>query len=96
MAIGVIARLSVQDGKNEEFEVLFKQLQEAVNANEDGCNFYAIHQSRTDSQTYIVLEQYADEEAAAAHGKTEHYRRIGAQLGACMAGEAEIELFDSI
>ena len=96
MAIGVTAKLTVKEGKNEEFELLFKELQAAVNSKEDGCNFYAIHQSRIDSQLYVVLEQYADEAAAVAHGKTEHYRRIGAQLGACMAGEPEVELFDSI
>ena len=96
MAIGVTAKLTVQDGKNEEFEGLFKQLQEAVNASEDGCNFYAIHQSRSDSQSYMVLEQYVNQEAAEAHSKTEHYKRIGAQLGSCMAGAPEVELFDSI
>lgn len=96
MAIGVTAKLSVQDGKNEEFEALFKQLQEAVNTNEVGCNFYALHQSRSDSQSYMVLEQYADEAALAAHGKTEYFISIGAQMGGCMAAAPEIELFDSI
>ena len=96
MAIGVTAKLSVQEGKNEQFEGLFLQLQELVNSNEDGCNFYALHQSRADSQSYMVLEQYVDEAALAAHGKTEYFGRIGAQMGACMAAAPEIELFDSV
>ena len=96
MAIGVTAKLRVQDGKNEEFEALFKQLQDAVNANEEGCNFYALHQSRSDAQSYMVLEQYANEEALALHGKTEYFGRIGALMGGCMAGAPEIELFDSV
>ncbi len=96
MAIGVTAKLSVQEGKNEEFEALFKQLQEAVNANEDGCNFYALHQSRSDAQSYMVLEQYVDEAALEAHGKTDYFRSIGAQMGGCMAAPPQIELFDSV
>ncbi|MGK0373747.1 MAG: quinol monooxygenase YgiN [Arenicella sp.] len=96
MAIGVTAVLRVQAGKNEEFEAIFKQLQEAVNSNEDGCNFYALHQSREDSLSYMVLEQYADEEALAAHGKTEYFKRLGAQMGSCMAAAPDVKLFDSV
>lgn len=96
MAIGVTAKLSVIEGKNDEFEALFKQLQEAVSTNEDGCNFYAVHKSRTDSQVYMVIEQYVDEAALSAHGKTDHFRSIGAQMGGCLAAAPDIELFDSI
>ena len=96
MAIGVVAKLSVKDGKNEEFEALFRELQELVNANEDGCNFYALHQSRSESQSYTVLEQYTDEQALDAHGKTEYFTRLGTLMGACMAAPVEVELLDSI
>ncbi|MFT6408616.1 MAG: quinol monooxygenase YgiN [Arenicella sp.] len=96
MAIGVTAILRVQEGKNEEFEAVFKQLEEAVNSNEDGCNFYALHQSRDDAQAYMVLEQYADEEALAAHGKTEYFKRLGAEMGSCMAAAPDVTLFDSV
>ena len=96
MAIGVTAILRVQEGKNKQFEAIFKQLQEAVNSNEDGCNFYALHQSRADNQAYMVLEQYTDEAALAAHGKTEYFKRLGAEMGSCMAAAPEVELFDSV
>jgi quinol monooxygenase YgiN len=96
MAIGVIAKLTVQAGKNEEFEGVFSRLVAAVNASESGCNFYAIHKSRTDSQVYMVLEQYADEEALAAHGKSDHFRSMGAELAPCLAAAPEIEYFDAI
>ena len=96
MAIGVIAKLTIQAGKNEAFEGLFTQLMDAVHANESGCNFYALHQSRTDAQTYTVLEQYTDEEALAAHGKTDYFRSLGAEMGSCMARAPEIEYMDAI
>jgi len=96
MAIGVTAKLQVQAGKNQEFEAIFKQLTAAVNANEAGCLLYALHQSREDKQTYIVLEQYADDAALQAHGKTDHYRNFGKELAGCMAGAPQIELMDSV
>ena len=96
MAIGVTAKLKVQPGKNQEFEAIFKQLAAAVNASEDGCLLYALHQSREDKQTYIVLEQYADEAALQAHGKTDHYRNFGKEMAPFMAAAPLIELMDSI
>jgi len=96
MTIGVTAKLQVQAGKNQEFEAIFKQLTAAVHANEKGCLFYALHQSREDTQTYIVLEQYADEAALTAHGKTDHYRNFGKELAGCMKGAPDITLMDSV
>jgi quinol monooxygenase YgiN len=96
MTIGVSATLKVLPGKNHEFETVFKQLMNAVNANEEGCLFYALHQSREDTQTYIVLEQYANEAALQAHGKTDHYRTLSKELAGCMAAVPELVLMDSI
>jgi quinol monooxygenase YgiN len=96
MAIGVTAKLKIQEGKNEEFEAIFSKLMEAVIANESGCNFYALHKSRTEAQTYIVLEQYVDEEALTAHGATEYFLRLAGEMGGCMAAAPEIEYMDAI
>jgi quinol monooxygenase YgiN len=96
MAVGVIARLKIQEGKNEEFEAIFKELQAAVAANEPNNNFYAIHRSANDPQTYVVLEQYADQAALDAHGKTDHFRTLGAKMGGCMAGAPEIEVMEAV
>lgn len=96
MAIGVTAKLTVQAGKNSEFESAFKTLSEAVNSTESGCSLYALHQSRSDTQVYVVLEQYADEAALQAHGKTAHYQEAGKVLATCLAAAPEIELMDSV
>ncbi|MFT5295722.1 MAG: quinol monooxygenase YgiN [Colwellia sp.] len=96
MAIGVTAKLQVLTGKNQEFEATFKQLVTAVLANEKGCFLYALHQSREDAQTYIVLEQYVDEIALQSHSKTDHYRIFGKQMSAYLATAPEIVLMDSI
>lgn len=96
MAVGVIARLKIQEGKNEEFEAIFTELMAAVRANEPGNNFYSLHHSANDPQTYVVLEQYADQAALDAHGKTDHFRTLGRKMGGCMAGAPEIEVMQAV
>ncbi len=96
MAIGVTAKLQVLNGKNQEFETIFKQLVTAVLTNEKGCSLYALHRSREDDQTYIVLEQYVDEIALQSHAKTDHYRNFGQQMSLYLAAAPEIVLMDSI
>ena len=69
MAIGVTAKLTAREGHSDQFEALFKELQDEVNAQEPGCLFYAVHKSRSNPLEYIVLEQYQDQQAAEAHQK---------------------------
>jgi len=96
MAIGVIAKLAIQPGKNSEFESIFAELQAAVAANEPGNNFYALHKSRTDANQYVVLEQYVDQAALDAHGGAAYFKAIGAKMGPCMAGRPQVEYVDAL
>lgn len=96
MAIGVVAKLTIQEGKNAEFEAVFTELAAAVRDNEPGNNFYALHRSRDSDTTYVVLEQYVDQAALEAHGASEHFRTIGAKMGPFMAGRPEIEYMDAV
>ena len=96
MAIGLIARLTIQEGKNEEFETIFKELMASVAANEPGNNFYGLHRSSESDTSYIVMEQYVDQAALDAHGKTEEFQSIAAKLGGCMAGRPEIEQMEAV
>lgn len=95
MAIGVVAKLSIQAGKNAEFEAVFQEMETAVNENEAGNNFYSLHKSRTDENVYIVLEQYVDQAAMDAHGQSDHFKAIGKRMGPFMAGRPEIEVMDT-
>ena len=47
MALGVLATISIQEGKNQEFETLFTALTEKVLANEEGVLLYALHRSKS-------------------------------------------------
>lgn len=96
MTIGVIATLKVQDGKNAEFEGVFGELAKQVRANEPGNLAYELTKSRTDPNTYKVLELYKDQDALTHHGGTEYFRAAGPKLGPCLAGRPEIEYLDGV
>ncbi|MGC1469225.1 MAG: putative quinol monooxygenase [Sphingorhabdus sp.] len=94
--IGVVATLTVAEGKNAEFEAIFADLAAAVRANEPGNLFYTLTRSRANGQVYRVLEAYADQTALDAHGKTDYFRAAGPKLGPCLAGAPEIEYLDAV
>ena len=96
MAIGVIATITVRDGKNAEFEELFTGLTKQVLANEPGATFYALHRTKSDSQVYKVLEQYASKEALKAHGQTEYFLAASQKMGALVAAAPDIEVMDAV
>jgi quinol monooxygenase YgiN len=94
--IGLIAVLKVQDGKNEEFEAVFRELAAKVRANEKGNLLYQLTRSRTEPNAYKVMELYKDQEALTAHGQTEYFRELGRKMGPCMAGRPELEYLDTV
>jgi|TARA_B110000908_G_C10220573_1_gene435119 quinol monooxygenase YgiN len=96
MAIGVIATITIRDGKNAEFEELFAALTEQVLANEPGAIFYALHRTQSDSQVYKVLEQYTSQEAIKAHGQTEYFLAASKKMGTLVTAAPDIEVLDAV
>ena len=94
--IAVIATLRVKDGQAQEFERLFTELAAQVRANESGNTAYQLCRSRTETDTYKVLEIYRDEEALEAHRASDHFRSAGPGLGIVLAGRPELELLDAV
>ena len=94
--IGVIATLKIQEGKNAEFEAAFKEAMAGVRANEPGNVAYQLTKSRTDPQTYKVLELYKDQDALTHHGGTDYFKAAGPKFGAVLAGRPEIEYLDGV
>ena len=94
--IGIIATLKVQDGKNAEFEGVFTELAKQVRANEPGNLLYQLTKSRTDPNTYRVLELYKDQESLTHHGGTDYFKAAGPKMGPCLAGRPEIEYLDAV
>jgi len=96
MSVGIIATLKIQDGKGPEFEAFFGELAKQVRANEPGNLAYQLTKSRTDPNTYKVLELYKDQDAVTHHGGTAYFKAAGPKFGAVLAGRPEIEYLDGV
>jgi quinol monooxygenase YgiN len=94
--IGVIATLRIQDGKADEFENFFGELAKQVRANESGNVAYQLTKSRTEANTYKVLELYQDQDALTHHGGTDYFKAAGPKFAAVLAGRPEVEYLDGV
>ncbi len=96
--IGLIAKLKVQDGKGPEFEALFKPLAVKVNSDDEpGALLYQLCKSRSDPNTYVVMELYRDQAAVEAHRATPHFAEIFPAIGALLVpGPPDFEFVDSV
>lgn len=94
--IGVVAELTILEGKQAEFEKIASELAQAVNASEPGCLLYKLFKVREQSREYVFLEQYADQAAVDAHRASEHYKRLGRAMGPCLDGAPRIKRMDFV
>jgi quinol monooxygenase YgiN len=90
--IGIIAKLKVQAGKEAEFEKHAKALVEQVNTLENGCAFYELFKSNTDTE-YVFMEMYADKAAIEAHGKTTYFGETMAALKPLLAAAPDVQSY---
>lgn len=71
----IIAIWKVRPTETERILALLPDLA-AQTRSEEGNIFYSVYRSETDPNELILHECYADEHAANAHRKSEHYQNI--------------------
>ena len=96
--IGLIAKLKVQDGKGAQFVKAFKVLAAKVTSDvEPGNLLYQLCKSRTDANTYVVMELYSDQAAVDEHAKTPHFTSLFPAVRECLVpGPPDFEFIDSV
>ena len=96
--IGLIAKLKIQEGKGPEFVKAFKVLAAKVTSDaEPGNLLYQLCKSRTDPDTYVVMELYSDQAAVDEHAKTAHFTELFPAVRECMQpGPPDFEFIDSV
>ena len=94
--ICILATIKVKEGKEGLFEETFINLSKEVREKEKGNIFYQISKDRDEPLTYIVMEHYIDQESVDLHGKSDHFRAAGPQLGECIEGRPIIKHLDAI
>ena len=88
--------LEIQDGKQEEFESVFRDLMAEVRKNEPGNVFYQLARDDQSATTYHVLEAYSDKRAFDAHGKSEYLKASQSNLRACLAEGPKGEMMEGV
>ena len=89
--IAVIARLTVQEDKIEEFRAAAQTMVAAVQAQEAVKTLqYTLCQSTTNPAEFVFFERYVDEAALAEHGRTPHMAAFGGAIAGLLAGRPEI------
>ena len=70
--VGAAVTIKVLPGKGQEFETEFAKQAANVAKFEKGNQLYKLYKSRTEPDTYIVMEIYDDKAAVEFHGKNGH------------------------
>jgi (4S)-4-hydroxy-5-phosphonooxypentane-2,3-dione isomerase len=68
--IAIVARVTVKEGKADEYVAAFAPLLEQAEK-EPGTLLYAVHRSKDDPHVFWTTEVYADDDAFAAHGASD-------------------------
>jgi quinol monooxygenase YgiN len=85
-------KIEVPEAKREEFLKVARAAEEATQS-DAGCLYYRFHQSVTDPGLFILVEEWSDADALAAHIEQPHvaaYRDASADL----VERHEAELFE--
>jgi quinol monooxygenase YgiN len=86
----VVAKLQAQQGKEAEMRAALEKMVAAVDANEPDVPRYELHTDNDDPTVFWFYEQYATEDAATAHGTTDHMKELGGALRDISAARPEI------
>lgn len=81
-----LAKMTIKEGREEEFVRLAKELTEKVRANEPETVAYEFFKLRDEERGYAVYEQFTSEEAEQAHQNTPHFAEIAPGLIECIDG----------
>lgn len=93
--IGIVAKLTIKEGSQADFEALMSGLMKEVRANEPGNLVYQLMLKAGSTTEYYVMEQYKDAEAVAAHGASAHFREASPKMGPMLDGRPEIIRMES-
>jgi len=96
VTIGVIARVKVLPGKGPEFEAAFAAQAEGVRKNEPANRLYQLVRSRTEPDSYVVMELYDNDAALEAHRQAEHMAANRPRMAPLIAERTIVEVYDAV
>lgn len=91
-----LARMTIREGKEEEFVRLARQLTAEVLENEPETVNYEFFKLRDEPRGYAVYEQFVNEAAEEAHRNTPHFHKLAPGLIECLDGPYVREYLDPL
>ncbi len=88
--ITVIAKLTAQPGKEGEMQAALEAMVAEVDAKEPGVLAYTMHTTEGAPDTFWMYEEYADDEAFAAHNTTDHMKAFAGSMRSIAASRPEV------
>jgi quinol monooxygenase YgiN len=95
MAYVLTARMTVREGEEERALELFEQLA-AASQQEPGNIHYILNRAVDNPRTFLIYEQYRDEDAFKEHGQTEHFKSIALEQLFPLMEERERLFYDTL
>lgn len=92
MSYVVIARWTARAGEEEKVGEVIRRMVEPTRA-EPGNRAYRCLRSQHDPRVFVLVEEYDDEAAYAAHGASEHFQRHALADGIPRLESREREFF---
>ncbi len=93
----VIARIKIQDGKEDEALAQLKKLAASVESEEAGALAYICHRSQDDPSEIVFFELYVDSNASQAHRRASHMSEFGAAFSDLFdVSQVKIERLDRL
>jgi quinol monooxygenase YgiN len=91
--ITLIAKLTVKEGKEQEFETTMKGVVPKVRQ-EAGNRAYTMCKAKDNPRVFMFYEEYVDDAAFSAHRK--HLGELGVNLAALLDGAPTLEFYEKL
>lgn len=88
------AKLKVKEENRDEYLELMRKLVES-SSQELGNTFYHHYEDVKERNTFVVVENYKDEEAVQAHNHSDHFRAFSENVGKYISEEPVIDVAET-
>ena len=95
MTIGIVAKITIQEGKTEEAIAAFQPMLAAVE-DEESTVRYILHTDASNPNLLWFYEQYVDQAALEAHGGSDTMKAVGMAMRGIAAARPEITVLEVV
>ena len=95
MTVVLVAKWDAREGEEKRVRAFLEQITEPSRA-EEGCLYYQPCQDPENPRSFLIFEIYADQAAVAAHGDSDHFRRLGLEGAIPLLENRERTFYETI